>query len=177
MKKYQSFLSENFQFLEVKFSIYLNRRVLVMKLSVKSQWLEGQPSAEECTTHHPTLCLEKLVNNYRTIRKTNLYLLNKMWFILNNYFDNEIYHIEWTMVSKQVYNIYICGWFSMHINLINKYLDELVTLLMNIFLSIIMLRFSKETFWDCNIYRYRHIIVDKTQKPLYNMVHYSTVSK
>ena len=27
MKKYQSFLSENFQFLEVKFSIYLNRHV------------------------------------------------------------------------------------------------------------------------------------------------------
>ena len=31
MKKYQSFLSENFQFLEVKFSIYLNRRVFVMR--------------------------------------------------------------------------------------------------------------------------------------------------
>ena len=30
MKKYQSFLSKNFQFLEVKFSIYLNRRVFVM---------------------------------------------------------------------------------------------------------------------------------------------------
>ena len=30
MKTYQSFLSENFQFLEVKFSIYLNRRVFVM---------------------------------------------------------------------------------------------------------------------------------------------------
>ena len=29
MKKYQ-FLSENFQFLEVKFSIYLNRRVFIM---------------------------------------------------------------------------------------------------------------------------------------------------
>ena len=28
----QSFLSENFHFLEVKFSIYLNRRVLVMNL-------------------------------------------------------------------------------------------------------------------------------------------------
>ena len=28
--KYQSFLSENFQFLEVKFSVYLNRRVFVM---------------------------------------------------------------------------------------------------------------------------------------------------
>ena len=30
MKKNQSFLSENFQFLEVKFSIYLNRHVFVM---------------------------------------------------------------------------------------------------------------------------------------------------
>ena len=30
MKKYRSFLSENFQFLEVKFSIYLNRCVFVM---------------------------------------------------------------------------------------------------------------------------------------------------
>ena len=29
-KTYQSFLSENFQFLEVKLSIYLNRRVFVM---------------------------------------------------------------------------------------------------------------------------------------------------
>ena len=29
-EKYQRFLSENFQFLEVKFSIYLNRHVFVM---------------------------------------------------------------------------------------------------------------------------------------------------
>ena len=29
-EKYQSFSSKNFQFLEVKFSIYLNRRVFVM---------------------------------------------------------------------------------------------------------------------------------------------------
>ena len=29
-EKYQSFLSENFQFLEVKFSIYLNKHVFVM---------------------------------------------------------------------------------------------------------------------------------------------------
>ena len=29
-EKYQNFLSENFQFLEVKFSIYLNRRAFVM---------------------------------------------------------------------------------------------------------------------------------------------------
>ena len=33
MKKYQIFLYENFQFLEVKFSIYLNRRVFVMYCS------------------------------------------------------------------------------------------------------------------------------------------------
>ena len=31
-KKYQGFLSKNFQFLEVKFSIYLNRRVFVMAI-------------------------------------------------------------------------------------------------------------------------------------------------
>ena len=30
------FLSENFQFLEVKFSIYLNRRVFVMNLDATS---------------------------------------------------------------------------------------------------------------------------------------------
>ena len=29
-EKYQNFVSENFQFLEVKVSIYLNRRVFVM---------------------------------------------------------------------------------------------------------------------------------------------------
>ena len=31
-EKYQNFLSENFPFMVVKFSIYLNRRVFVMKL-------------------------------------------------------------------------------------------------------------------------------------------------
>ena len=31
---YQNFLSENFQFLEVMFSIYLNRRVFVMSKDV-----------------------------------------------------------------------------------------------------------------------------------------------
>ena len=29
-EKYQSFLSENFQFLEVKFSVYLNRRLRIV---------------------------------------------------------------------------------------------------------------------------------------------------
>ena len=36
-KKYQSFLSENFQFLEVKFSIYWNRRVFVMYVLSKNK--------------------------------------------------------------------------------------------------------------------------------------------
>ena len=35
MKNYQSFLSENFQFLELNFSIYLNRRVFVMGTSTR----------------------------------------------------------------------------------------------------------------------------------------------
>ena len=34
-EKYRTFLSENFQFLQVNFSIYLNRRVFVMK----NEWL------------------------------------------------------------------------------------------------------------------------------------------
>ena len=36
MKKYQSFLFENFQGLEVKFSIYLNRRVFVISRNEKT---------------------------------------------------------------------------------------------------------------------------------------------
>ena len=35
-EKYQSFLSENFQFLEVKFSLYLNRHVFVMFIFLSS---------------------------------------------------------------------------------------------------------------------------------------------
>ena len=35
MKKYQNFLSDNFQFLEVKFSIYLNSRIFVMSITLR----------------------------------------------------------------------------------------------------------------------------------------------
>ena len=35
-EKYQSFSSENFQFLEVKFSIYLNRRVFVKIIDLRN---------------------------------------------------------------------------------------------------------------------------------------------
>ena len=37
MKKYQSFNQNNFRFLEVKFSIYFNRRVFVIVCCVKSK--------------------------------------------------------------------------------------------------------------------------------------------
>ena len=37
-EKYLSFLSENFQFLEIKFSIYLNRRVFVMVCNIPDGW-------------------------------------------------------------------------------------------------------------------------------------------
>ena len=36
MKKYQNFLSENFHFLVVKFSVYLNRHVFVMGVLICS---------------------------------------------------------------------------------------------------------------------------------------------
>ena len=39
-ERYLSFLSENFQFLEIKFSIYLNRRVFVMIALVKRGYQE-----------------------------------------------------------------------------------------------------------------------------------------
>ena len=41
-EKYQSFLSENFQFLEVKLSIYLNRHVFVMVLCLFVPNLESR---------------------------------------------------------------------------------------------------------------------------------------
>ena len=40
-----SFLSENFQFLEVKFSIYLNRRVFVMR----SMYIKPHPPPDVLT--------------------------------------------------------------------------------------------------------------------------------
>ena len=43
MKNIKSFLSENFQFLVVKFSIYLNRRVFVMA----SQQAVTRPNLEQ----------------------------------------------------------------------------------------------------------------------------------
>ena len=44
-EKYQSFLSENFQFLEAKFSIYLNRHVFVMSTYITGNTLGNTTEA------------------------------------------------------------------------------------------------------------------------------------
>ena len=48
-EKYQSFLSEKFQYLEVKFSIYLNRHVFVMDVDFKGLKLSYVSSTEKQT--------------------------------------------------------------------------------------------------------------------------------
>ena len=47
MKKNQSFLSENFQFLEVKFSIYLNRRVFVTTRNLLNSYVPTASGIQE----------------------------------------------------------------------------------------------------------------------------------
>ena len=49
MKKISEFLSENFQVLVVKFSIYLNRRVFVMNgiVSLQAYFIFGLPCFEQ----------------------------------------------------------------------------------------------------------------------------------
>ena len=50
MKNIRVFLTENFQFLEVKFSIYLNRRVFVMVRKFKvAKDVKFRPAENECT--------------------------------------------------------------------------------------------------------------------------------
>ena len=49
MKNVRVFLSENFQFLEVKFSIYLNRRVFVMCRKKGSSAISEEPDQPACT--------------------------------------------------------------------------------------------------------------------------------
>ena len=53
MKKYQSFLSENFPFLVVKLSIYLNRRVFIMGDFDKCHL--------KVVKWHPLFTIEKLI--------------------------------------------------------------------------------------------------------------------
>ena len=68
-KKYQSFfylLSENFQFLEVKFSIYLNRHDFVMcsRFHRRMVWLRSA-----CTSAQPYLNLSFFQSNSTAFKK------------------------------------------------------------------------------------------------------------
>ena len=55
MKKYQSFLCEIFQFLEVKFSIYLYRRVFVMARASISQCFNVTKPPNQGRPYHNVL--------------------------------------------------------------------------------------------------------------------------
>ena len=63
MKKISEFLCENFQFLVVKFSIYLNRRVFIMTVEVEGPypvcvcWGVGGGYSEFCLLHRLRLQL------------------------------------------------------------------------------------------------------------------------
>ena len=52
MKNIRGFLSEKFQFLEMKFSVYLNRRVFVMILVSEPQH-ENAPNEDSNWSAHP----------------------------------------------------------------------------------------------------------------------------
>ena len=70
IKKYQSFLSENLQFLEVKFSIYLNRRVFVMEEKTSTEY--------PLILHFVSFCY-LFMGLYMTVcLKLTLVLLNKL---------------------------------------------------------------------------------------------------
>ena len=51
-EKYQNFLSENFHFLVVKFSVYLNRRVFVMMIPSKCHNCKLQPNKQRRGTNN-----------------------------------------------------------------------------------------------------------------------------
>ena len=78
--KYQSFLSQNFQFLEVKFSLYLNRLVFVMLVFKNLNIFAFSHSKNECK-----LC-RNLKGNYVTWRqifnKFRLFIFSEIFKIL-----------------------------------------------------------------------------------------------
>ena len=61
-EKYESFVSENFQFLEVKFSIYLNRLVFVMNICFPE--LSEEFCMDSKTSWNESLCRSHLGLSY-----------------------------------------------------------------------------------------------------------------
>ena len=64
MKNICVFLSENFQFLEIKFSIYLNRRVFVMCFNNENYWTTSvdpvQKVASDQVLHYLLLIMQSV---------------------------------------------------------------------------------------------------------------------
>ena len=65
MKNIKSFSSENFQFLEVKFSTYLNRLVFVMKKMIDYVTNSVDPDQTPCFAHTSVRTL--MVNTVHTL--------------------------------------------------------------------------------------------------------------
>ena len=80
MKKISEFLSENFQFLVVKFSMYLNRRVVMYSKFINSKSHGNNHRPLSWTTLHCKVPLiqsnliisNSLISNYRLSRSENL---------------------------------------------------------------------------------------------------------
>ena len=72
-ERYLSFLSENFQFLEIKFSVYLNRRVFVMLSSIQF-W------AREWSIPESNFIFENYIKYWCEARiLVRLYVLHSFW--------------------------------------------------------------------------------------------------
>ena len=83
MKKYLNFLSENFHFLMVKFSVYLNRRVFVM-----FQTLVCQIRVHKCYTKSRT-CMYVMFS-FKFTMTSILDILSKAYVLQERYSDKYV---------------------------------------------------------------------------------------
>ena len=117
-EKYQSFLSENFQFLEMKFSIYLNRRVFVMKIQ-RILIISNSKGPEFSVWNNSSLRKKELsiknINQNKTSTLQPLYSIFRYNMVLDitQFKDGSQkcidYFEKWPQVIFQ-YNLYICVW-------------------------------------------------------------------
>ena len=96
MKKYQRFLSKYFQFLEVKFSMYLYRHVFVMPANTSVLPTLAQFSLDACQVAHITfgqeVCLLLLL-----LLLLLLFITNSLYRIVQNHLT--FYHLLLLLTS------------------------------------------------------------------------------
>ena len=85
------FLSENFQFLEVKFSIYLNRRVFIMvwAFSWGLSELLGYLGCKDIRFSRPFIGVALITHSTHACNMRKKHIYNKVSFTLNTLF---LYH-------------------------------------------------------------------------------------